>query len=115
MDQGNSDFDTYIWHIYVLAKSKSPALFLEPYQLQRYKNCFKSLRRNLAERVTDLYFAGYYTIGFGMAWATVRYKKFYLGTFSLEGKIDLAAVKQSEAKLTGATGEGMADFFDVEM
>ena len=55
------------------------------------------------------------TFGFGMAWATVRYKRFYLGTFSLEGKIDLAAVKQSEAKLTGATGEGMADFFDVEM
>ena len=50
-----------------------------------------------------------------MAWATVRYKRFYLGTFNLEGKIDLAEVKQSEAKLTGATGEGMADFFDVEM
>ena len=55
------------------------------------------------------------TFGFGMAWATVRYKRFYLGTFNLEGKIDLAEVKQSEAKLTGATGEGMADFFDVEM
>ncbi|MBT4628642.1 MAG: hypothetical protein HOC08_00410, partial [Deltaproteobacteria bacterium] len=40
---------------------------------------------------------------------------FYVGTFSLEGKIDLAAIKQSEARLTGATGEGMADFFDVEM
>jgi uncharacterized membrane protein YjgN (DUF898 family) len=55
------------------------------------------------------------TFGIGLAWAVVRYKKFYLGTFSLEGKIDLAAIKQSEARLTGATGEGMADFFDVEM
>ena len=55
------------------------------------------------------------TFGFGMAWATVRYKRFYLGTFNLEVKIDLAVVKQSEATLTGATGEGMADFFDVEM
>ena len=55
------------------------------------------------------------TFGFGMAWATVRYKRFYLGTISFEGKIDLVAVKQSEAKLTGAMGEGMADFFDVEM
>ena len=55
------------------------------------------------------------TLGIGRAWAVVRYKKFYLGTLSLEGKIDLAQIKQSEAKLTGATGEGMADFFDVEM
>jgi uncharacterized membrane protein YjgN (DUF898 family) len=55
------------------------------------------------------------TFGIGRAWAVVRYKNFYLGTFSLEGKIDLAAIKQSEARLTGATGEGMADFFDVEM
>lgn len=55
------------------------------------------------------------TFGFGIAWATVRYKTFYLGTFSLEGKIDLAEVKQSEEKITGATGEGMVDFFDVEM
>ena len=56
-----------------------------------------------------------FTLGIGRAWAVVRYKKFYLGTLSLEGKIDLAQIKQSEAKLTGATGEGMADFFDVEM
>ena len=55
------------------------------------------------------------TFGFGIAWATVRYKRFYLGTISLEGKIDLVAVKQSEEKLASATGEGMADFFDVEM
>ena len=55
------------------------------------------------------------TFGIGQAWAVVRYKNFYLGTFSLEGKIDLVAIKQSEARLTGATGEGMADFFDVEM
>jgi hypothetical protein len=34
---------------------------------------------------------------------------------SLEGKIDLAQIKQSEAEMAGATGEGMADFFDVEM
>jgi uncharacterized membrane protein YjgN (DUF898 family) len=56
-----------------------------------------------------------FTFGFGLAWAAVRYKRFYLGTLSLEGKIDLAAIKQSEAKLTGATGEGMADLFDLEM
>ena len=55
------------------------------------------------------------TLGFGRAWAVVRYKKFYLGTLSLEGKIDLAQIKQSEVEMTGATGEGMADFFDVEM
>jgi uncharacterized membrane protein YjgN (DUF898 family) len=55
------------------------------------------------------------TLGIGGAWAVVRYKKFYLGTLSLAGKIDLAQIKQSEAKMTGATGEGMADFFDVEM
>ena len=55
------------------------------------------------------------TFGIGRAWAVVRYKNFYLGTFSLEGIIDLAAIKQSEARLTGATGEGMVDFFDVEM
>ena len=55
------------------------------------------------------------TFGIGRAWAVVRYKSFYLGTFSLETKIDLAAIKQAETKLTGATGEGMADFFDVEM
>ena len=56
-----------------------------------------------------------FTFGFGMAWAEVRYKKFYLGTFMLEGKIDLNAIKQSEARRIGATGEGMADFFDVEI
>ena len=56
-----------------------------------------------------------FTFGFGMAWAEVRYKKFYLGTFMLEGKIDLTLIKQSEARRTGATGEGMADFFDVEI
>ena len=50
-----------------------------------------------------------------MAWAEVRYKIFYVGTFMLEGKIDLNLIKQSEARLTGATGEGMADFFDVEI
>ena len=55
------------------------------------------------------------TLGIGRAWAVVRYKKFYLGTLSLEGKIDLAQIKQSEAEMAGATGEGMADFFDVEM
>jgi uncharacterized membrane protein YjgN (DUF898 family) len=56
-----------------------------------------------------------FTFGIGRAWAVVRYKKFYLGTLSLEGKIDLAKIKQSEVEMTGATGEGMADFFDVEM
>ena len=45
----------------------------------------------------------------------VRYKKFYLGTLSLENKIDLAQIKQSEVEMTGATGEGMSDFLDVEM
>ncbi len=50
-----------------------------------------------------------------MAWAEVRYKKFYLGTFMLEGKIDLTVIKQSEAIRAGATGEGMVDFFDVEI
>ena len=56
-----------------------------------------------------------FTLGIGRAWAVVRYKKFYLGTLSLEGKINLAEIKQAEAELAGATGEGMADFFDVEM
>ena len=56
-----------------------------------------------------------FTLGSGRAWAVVRYKKFYLGTLSLEGKINLAEIKQAEAELAGATGEGMADFFDVEM
>ncbi|MBC8258076.1 MAG: DUF898 domain-containing protein [SAR324 cluster bacterium] len=55
------------------------------------------------------------TLGMGRAWAIVRYKKFYLGTLCLEGIIDLAAIKQAEAKLSNATGEGMADYFDVEM
>ena len=55
------------------------------------------------------------TLGIGRAWAVVRYKNFYLSTLSLEGKIDLAQIKQSEAEMAGATGEGMADFFDVEM
>ena len=55
------------------------------------------------------------TFGLGRAWAVVRYKKFYLGTLHIEGKINLAAIKQAEVKMTGAVGEGMADFFDVEM
>ena len=55
------------------------------------------------------------TFGLGRAWAVVRYKRFYLGTLHIEGKIDLAAIKQAEVKMTGAVGEGMADFFDVEM
>ncbi len=55
------------------------------------------------------------TLGIGRAWAVVRYKKFYLGTLSLDGKIDLAQIKQSETEMAGATGEGMADFFDVEI
>ena len=55
------------------------------------------------------------TFGLGRAWAVVRYKKFYLGTLHIEGKIDLAAIKQAEVKMTGAVGEGVADFFDVEM
>ena len=33
----------------------------------------------------------------------------------LEGKIDLTAIKQSEVGRTGATGEGMADFLDVDI
>ena len=56
-----------------------------------------------------------FTFGIGRAWAVVRYKKFYLGTLSLENKIDLAQIKQSEVEMTGATGEGMSDFLDVEM
>ncbi len=56
-----------------------------------------------------------FTFGFGMAWAEVRYKNFYLKTFRLEGKINLASIKQSEVRRIDATGEGMADFFDLEM
>ena len=59
MDQGDPYFDTYIWHIFFLAKSQSPPLFLEAYQILSYKNYFKSVRRNLAERNLDLYFADY--------------------------------------------------------
>ena len=59
MDQVNPYFYTYIWHIFFLAKSKSPPLFLEAYQIQSNNNYFKSVRRNLAERNLDLYFAGY--------------------------------------------------------
>ena len=35
--------------------------------------------------------------------------------FAHRRKIDLAAIKQAEVKMTGAVGEGMADSFDVEM
>ena len=55
------------------------------------------------------------TFGVGRAWALVRYKRFYLGTFHIEGKINLAEIKQAEVKMTSAVGEGMADFFDVKM
>ena len=55
------------------------------------------------------------TIGIGLAWAEVRYKRFFLGTLSLKGKIALGQIKQSGAEMKGATGESMADFFDLEM
>ena len=55
------------------------------------------------------------TIGIGRAWAIVRYKKFFLETFSLEGEINLSEIMQSEEHLKGSAGEGMADLFDVEI
>lgn len=54
------------------------------------------------------------TLGLGLPWAQVRTVRYKLGQLSLEGTIDLAAIRQ-DAMHAGAVGDEMADMLGLEV
>jgi len=55
-----------------------------------------------------------FTLGLGFAWVEVRYLNFICNMIKMEGDIDLDKITQTEENYTNATGEEMADFFDID-
>ncbi len=53
-----------------------------------------------------------FTLGIGWPWAKVRSTRFVLDNLSLEGVLDLEAIRQ-EAQAAAATGEALAGFLDT--
>ena len=55
-----------------------------------------------------------FTLGLGFAWAEVRNMNFICSMIQIEGDINLDKITQTEENYTNATGEEMADFFDID-
>lgn len=56
-----------------------------------------------------------FTLGLGFAWVQVRTAKFFIERFELAGDFDLDSVVQKVHEDAGATGEGFADAFDLDI
>ncbi len=55
-----------------------------------------------------------FTLGFGFAWAEMRFMRFICDNIKVEGDINFDKIMQSEEIYTDAVGEEMADFFDID-
>lgn len=55
-----------------------------------------------------------FTLGLGFAWVEVRNMNFICSMIQIEGDINLDKITQTEENYTNATGEEMADFFDID-
>lgn len=55
-----------------------------------------------------------FTIGIGTPWAIARMQAFWCDNMALHGTVDWAAIQQ-RAQEAAATGEGMAESFDVDV
>jgi uncharacterized membrane protein YjgN (DUF898 family) len=56
-----------------------------------------------------------FTLGLGLAWAKVRTQRFFLNRLSLYGPLDLNAVVQRRLDQGNAIGEGLEEFFEMDM
>lgn len=54
------------------------------------------------------------TLGIAMPWAVTRTKSFWFDNMALHGTVDWASIQQ-RAQEVGATGEGIAESFDVDV
>lgn len=55
-----------------------------------------------------------FTLGFGFAWAEVRYMRFVCNKIELNGNINPDKISQTEEDYKDATADGMADFLDID-
>lgn len=56
----------------------------------------------------------FFTFGIGMAWAITRTQSFWNDNMALHGTVDWASIQQ-RAQEAAATGEGLAESFDVDV
>lgn len=56
-----------------------------------------------------------FTLGLGLAWVETRSMKFMCDMIEMEGDIDLDALQQTEEDYSDATGQGLTDFFDIDL
>jgi uncharacterized membrane protein YjgN (DUF898 family) len=56
-----------------------------------------------------------FTLGLGYAWAEVRTMRFVVNNIKLTGDMDLSLLQQTEENYGDAMGEGIADFFDIDL
>lgn len=56
----------------------------------------------------------FFTFGIGMAWAITRMQSFWNDNMALHGTVDWASIQQ-RAQEAAATGEGLAESFDVDV
>jgi len=56
-----------------------------------------------------------FTLGLGFAWIQVRTARFFIERFELAGDFDLDSVVQKVQEDVDATGEGLADAFDMDI
>lgn len=57
----------------------------------------------------------FFTLGLGTPWAIVNTMNFVFSNIELEGNIDVEKIVQTEENNKDATGEDMADFFDLDL
>lgn len=55
-----------------------------------------------------------FTLGIGFAWVEMRTYRYFINNIKVEGDIDLDKLMQTEEDYTDATGDEMADFFDID-
>lgn len=55
-----------------------------------------------------------FTLGIGFAWVQMRTYRYFINNIQIEGDLNVDTLTQTEADYSDATGDEMADFFDID-
>ncbi|MBC7485340.1 MAG: DUF898 domain-containing protein [Cytophagaceae bacterium] len=56
-----------------------------------------------------------FTLGFGTAWATIRTLRYFASNVTVVGDLDTESIQQTEEDYKNATGDDLADFFEIDL
>lgn len=56
-----------------------------------------------------------FTLGFGAPWATIRTLRYFASKIAVIGDLDTESIQQTEEDYKNATGDDLADFFEIDL